>query len=72
MIFFGRDTSAKLKALDRSQAVIEFKLDGRIITADTVFLSAVGYTPDEIRGQLHRMFVDPLEREGAAYKGFRE
>ena len=72
MIFSGGDTSAKLKALDRSQAVIEFKLDGTIITANANFLATVGYALDEIRGQHHRMFVDPVEREGATYKAFWE
>jgi len=51
MILSGRDTSAKLDALDRSQAVIEFKLDGTILTANTNFLDAVGYTLAEIKGR---------------------
>ena len=71
MLFFSdRDTSAKLDALDRSQAVIEFALDGTILTANGNFLSTVGYTLAEIQGQHHRMFVDSAEREGAAYREF--
>ena len=63
-------TFAKLQALDRSQAVIEFKLDGTILSANANFLKAVGYSLKEVRGQHHRMFVDPTERESADYKAF--
>lgn len=71
MLFFSdRGTSAKLEALDRSQAVIEFALDGTILTANGNFLSTVGYTLTEIQGQHHGMFVEPTEREGAAYREF--
>ncbi|WP_449410628.1 methyl-accepting chemotaxis protein [Methylobacterium komagatae] len=71
MLFFSdRDTSAKLEALDRSQAVIEFALDGTILTANANFLNTVRYTLAEIQGQHHRMFVQPFERESAAYREF--
>ena len=53
---------ATVEALNYSQAVIEFNLDGTIITANDNFLSALGYTLDEIKGQHHRMFVDPAYR----------
>ena len=70
MRFFHRDASAMLQALDRSQAVIAFKLDGTILTANANYLAVVGYTLDEIRGRNHSLFVDPDEREGAAYRAF--
>jgi len=57
-------------AIDKSQAVIEFKLDGTIVTANANFLGAVGYTLDEIKGKHHSMFVAPAERESAAYREF--
>ncbi len=44
---------AQAAAIDRSQAVIEFKLDGTIVTANQNFLDAMGYTLDEIRGKHH-------------------
>ena len=47
---------AVLQALDRSMAVIEFEPDGTILTANTNFLSTVGYRLEEIKGQHHRMF----------------
>ncbi|MDU6725341.1 MAG: PAS domain-containing methyl-accepting chemotaxis protein [Bradyrhizobium sp.] len=51
-------------------AVIEFKLDGTIITANRNFLDAVGYELAEIAGQHHSMFVAPAERDNAAYREF--
>jgi methyl-accepting chemotaxis protein len=55
------DFEGKLRALERSQGIIEFNLDGTIITANPNFLALVGYTLDEVRGRHHRMFVDPAE-----------
>jgi methyl-accepting chemotaxis protein len=57
-------------ALSRSQAVIEFSMDGTIVTANDNFLKALGYALGEIQGKHHSMFVDPLERDGAAYRDF--
>jgi methyl-accepting chemotaxis protein len=57
-------------ALGRSQAVIEFNLDGTILTANDNFLKTLGYTLGEIQGKHHSMFVDPSERDGAAYRQF--
>jgi methyl-accepting chemotaxis protein len=50
--------------------VIEFELNGVIRNANQNFLRAVGYTLDEIRGQHHRIFVDPAYAETAEYQGF--
>ncbi|MEO1617665.1 MAG: PAS domain-containing methyl-accepting chemotaxis protein [Planctomycetota bacterium] len=48
----------KLQAIEKSQAVIEFAMDGTILTANTNFLNAMGYTLAEIEGKHHRIFVD--------------
>ena len=64
------DEQAKLKAIDRALAAIEFDLDGKILTANSNFLTAVGYSLDEIEGRHHSMFVDASEREGASYREF--
>lgn len=56
---FNSDAGAVLAALSKSQAVIEFKLDGTIITANENFLKALGYTLGEIKGRHHSMFVEP-------------
>jgi methyl-accepting chemotaxis protein len=66
------DVAAKLDAVSRSQAVIEFNLDGTIITANQNFLAAMGYTLAEIEGKHHSMFVEPSFRDSAEYKEFWE
>jgi methyl-accepting chemotaxis protein len=64
------DTDDKLAALDRSQAVIEFALDGTILTANANFLATLGYTLPEIQGQHHRLFVEPSLRDSPDYAAF--
>ena len=64
------ESAGKVLAIGRSQAVIEFKLDGAIVTANENFLSATGYSLAEIQGQHHRMFVDPAEANSSAYRDF--
>ncbi len=64
------DFDGQMAAIDKAQAVISFDLDGKILSANRNFLSAVGYRLEEIVGQHHRMFVDPVEQEGAEYKEF--
>lgn len=59
-----------LRAIDLSQAVISFKPDGTILDANENFLSAVGYSIDEIRGQHHAMFCDPTYAKSPEYKEF--
>ncbi len=63
---------AKLEAIDKSQAVIEFNLDGTIITANQNFLNTMGYTLDEVVGQHHSMFIEPQQRSSAQYLEFWE
>ncbi len=65
-----QDLRGKIDAINRSQAVIEFELDGTIITANENFLKTLGYTLDEIQGQHHSKFVEPGYRESAEYKQF--
>ena len=52
------DFEGQLAAIGKSQAVIEFNLDGTILTANDNFLQTLGYALDEIKGQHHSMFVD--------------
>ncbi len=72
MLFGHQILASKLNALNASQALIEFDLDGNIITANKNFLDALGYRLDEIRGRHHSLFVDATERESAAYRRFWE
>ncbi|MDI9246323.1 PAS domain-containing methyl-accepting chemotaxis protein [Marinobacter sp. CHS3-4] len=53
-----KDQEAAFEAIDRSMAVIEFKPDGTILTANQNFLDAIGYRLEEIQGKHHRMFCD--------------
>ncbi len=66
------EMAGQLAAIDKSQAVIEFELDGTIISANENFLAVLGYRLEEIRGKHHAMFVEPAERDGEAYRTFWE
>ena len=64
------EVKSKLSAIEQSQAVIEFKLDGTILHANDNFLNAMGYRLDEIVGQHHSMFVDSQYRNSDEYRQF--
>jgi methyl-accepting chemotaxis protein len=64
------DAQALLAALGRSHAVIEFGLDGTIVTANKNFLDALGYRLEEIQGKHHAMFVTPEQRDSVEYRDF--
>ena len=66
------DIGAVVAALNKSQAVIEFKMDGTILTANENFLKAMGYSLDEIKGRHHSMFVEPSYKDSADYRQFWE
>ncbi|HTH98630.1 MAG TPA: PAS domain-containing methyl-accepting chemotaxis protein [Stellaceae bacterium] len=66
----GAELKAKLNALDASQAMIEFSMDGTILTANAHFLNAMGYRLDEIQGKHHSIFVEPAERTSDSYRNF--
>jgi len=60
----------QLAAIDRSQAVIEFKMDGTVAAANDNFVKLMGYRLDEIEGRHHGMFVDEAYRQSSDYKEF--
>ncbi|KIC59697.1 chemotaxis protein [Brevundimonas nasdae] len=64
------DLDGKMAAIGRSQAVIEFNLDGTIIDANQNLLTTMGYSLDEIRGAHHRTFMDPAEAASPDYAAF--
>ncbi|MBC2859735.1 PAS domain-containing methyl-accepting chemotaxis protein [Stappia sp. 28M-7] len=66
------DCDAIASALDRSQARIEFSPDGTILDANANFLSALGYTIDEVRGRHHAMFVGKAVANSSDYTSFWE
>jgi methyl-accepting chemotaxis protein len=65
-----QDVDGQLTAINKSQAVIEFEMDGTIITANDNFLNPMGYTLDEVQGQHHSIFVEPEVRMSSEYKEF--
>jgi methyl-accepting chemotaxis protein len=64
------EVTATLAALSRSHAVIAFKMDGTIITANENFLAVTGYRLADIRGRSHAIFVAAKERHSVAYQRF--
>jgi len=68
--FEHSEHAAKLNAIDRSFGVIEFTLDGTIISANQNFLEIVGYTLDEVRGKHHRIFLESGVQETPDYERF--
>jgi methyl-accepting chemotaxis protein len=66
------DNAGKIAAINRSQAVIEFNLDGTVIQANDNFLKTLGYDIAEIKGKHHRMFCEPDFAGSAAYRNLWE
>ncbi len=66
----GGDARHILEAFDRSQAIIEFDLNGNILAANKNFCDAMGYSPNEIIGKHHSMFVEPDFVQSDEYKAF--
>jgi methyl-accepting chemotaxis protein len=64
------EDAGKIAAMSRAQAVIEFNMDGTIVTANDNFLGAMGYSLAEVQGKHHSMFVTPADRDSAAYREF--
>ncbi len=82
VIKFATDITAKklqvaeyaglVDAINRSQAVIHFKLDGTILDANENFLSVMGYSLDEVKGKKHSMFAEPSYAASEEYRQFWE
>ncbi|WP_148667777.1 methyl-accepting chemotaxis protein [Chromobacterium phragmitis] len=64
------DFKGQLAAIGKAMAVIEFNLDGSIREANSNFLQAMGYSAEELRGQHHRMFVEPSYAQSGEYQQF--
>ncbi|MBB3570429.1 methyl-accepting chemotaxis protein [Rhizobium sp. BK491] len=70
MFSLSSDASRILSAMSKSQAIIEFDLDGKVLTANENFCRALGYELKEIVGNHHRMFCDPTYIATPAYHDF--
>ncbi|QJI33294.1 methyl-accepting chemotaxis protein [Pseudomonas sp. ADAK13] len=64
------EANAKLQAIDRAMAVIEFNLDGTIISANQNFLHRMGYSLAQVQGKHHRIFCTPELANSSAYSDF--
>jgi methyl-accepting chemotaxis protein len=62
----------KIDAVDKSQATIEFNMDGIVITSNDTFLNVLGYTLDEVKGKHHRMFCEESYTKSTEYSQFWE
>ncbi|MEE1926122.1 PAS domain-containing methyl-accepting chemotaxis protein [Pseudomonas sp. 148P] len=68
----SRENESLINALMRSTAVIEFNLNGEVLSANDRFLRTMGYTLEQVRGKHHRMFCEPEEYNSATYQAFWE
>jgi len=66
------DYTGQINALSKSQAVIEFKMDGSIVDANQNFMSMMGYNIEEMKGKHHSIFVDNAARNTVEYQQFWE
>jgi len=64
------EAKSMLSAMSRVQGIIEFDLQGNILSANDNFLSVIGYTADQLEGQHHRMFCETAYSKGKSYKDF--
>jgi methyl-accepting chemotaxis protein len=64
------DAQGQVAAIGRSQATIEFNMDGTILTANDNFLNTMGYRLDEVKGKHHSMFADEAYRQSGEYREF--
>jgi methyl-accepting chemotaxis protein len=72
MFNFGKseEESARLSAMEENYAIISFQPDGTIINANSNFLSALGYTANEVIGKHHSIFCDKNYTNTADYSNF--
>jgi methyl-accepting chemotaxis protein len=66
------DFEGQVNAINNTMASIEFNLDGKIVNANSIFLKTVCYGRDEVLGQHHSIFVDPIEVKSRTYSKFWE
>jgi len=69
-IYRAKENEAFISALLRSTAVIQFNLDGTVVTANEQFLQTMGYSLAELKGKHHSLFCTPEDAASADYKAF--
>jgi len=66
----GHEYQSKIEAISKAQGIIEFQMDGTILTANENFCQCLGYSLEEIKGKHHRIFVDPAYAASPEYQAF--
>ncbi|WP_313484755.1 methyl-accepting chemotaxis protein [Stutzerimonas kunmingensis] len=69
-VYQAKENEAFITALLRSTAVIQFNLDGTVVTANEQFLQTMGYSLGELKGKHHSLFCTPEDAASADYKAF--
>ena len=64
------DHQGQIESIGKTQGVIEFEMDGTVRTANDIFLTALGFRLEDVRGKHHSMFVESKDRETAEYRQF--
>src|SRR6478735_7405854 len=64
------DLEVQLQAVHKTQAIIQFEMNGTVVAANENFLKTTGYTLDEIRGRHHRVFCEPSYASSQEYERF--
>ncbi len=66
----NKEVVDKMNAISRTQAIIEFDLDGNILSANDNFLDVMGYSSHEVLGKHHKIFISASESNGSEYRNF--
>jgi len=69
-VLADQENAGKLQALNRSMAVIEFAMDGTVLSANDNFLRTMGYRMDDLRGKHHRIFCEQSYVRSPEYAAF--
>ncbi len=64
------EAGSQIQAIGKAQAVIEFDMEGMILTANDNFLQVIGYSLDEVQGRHHSMFVEASYKDSSEYREF--
>ena len=60
----------QVKAINKSNAVIEFDMNGNILNANDNFLNTLGYKKDDIVGKHHSIFCEENYKNSSEHKEF--
>lgn len=66
----SRQYESTIEAIQRSTTMIEFDIEGHVLLANDLFLAAMGYRLEDIKGKHHRMFCPPDIAGSKEYQQF--